>query len=110
MDENVCIDNIIKKAKDEYPSLKYFIDISINKSNKINISNYAYINIGTSNNYLEFSYNLNKLLNEKVKGISELYSEDIDYIKLYIGSSNTSMYKIRNSLELVSLILKEEIK
>ena len=63
-----------------------------------------------SNNYLEFSYNLNKLLNEKVKGISELYSEDIDYIKLYIGSSNTSMYKIRNSLELVSLILKEEIK
>ena len=120
MDENVCIDNIIKKAKDEYPSLKYFIDISINKSNKINISNYAYINrlikfqeTGQnifSNNYLEFSYNLNKLLNEKVKGISELYSEDIDYIKLYIGSSNTSMYKIRNSLELVSLILKEEIK
>ena len=51
-----------------------------------------------------------QLLNEKVKGISELYSEDIDYIKLYIGSSNTSMYKIRNSLELVSLILKEEIK
>ena len=63
-----------------------------------------------ANEVLDLDRDADKLLNEKVKGISELYSEDIDYIKLYIGSSNTSMYKIRNSLELVSLILKEEIK
>lgn len=110
LSKDICINNLLKKAKDENPSLKYFIDISINDSNKINISNYAYVNIETGNNNLEFSYNLNKLLNDKVKGISGLYSKNIDYIKLYIGSSNTSMYKVRNSLELVSLILKEEIK
>lgn len=125
----------LEKVKQQYPNIKIFIDLHRDALSKeqstvtINDKNYAKVLflIGLENQNYEQNLTFTQQLNDKIltyyptltrgilkkqgPGVNGVYNQDIGHnvILLEVGGNNNTMDEVTNTLDAISLIIKEKI-
>lgn len=125
----------LEKIKQQYPSIKIFIDLHRDALSKeqstvnINDKNYAKVLflIGKENTNYQQNLEFTKTINDKIlktyptltrgimqksgPGVNGVYNQDIGHnvILLEVGGNNNTMEEVTNTIDVISIIIKEKI-